>query len=172
MYLIDADAFLCMRQVSLLSLIAVTGETLLMTEFIARHELSSLAGELSHLESASRIEVHSVKGRTPEHAHFRRLRGDGADKGEAEAIAWAVAHRPDVVFITHDRGARKHAMANGLAVDDVLGLAVRLVAAARLESAAAQERFARWDDEHNAFGRPSDFTTLAETWTRRTAALT
>lgn len=167
MYLIDADAFLCMRHVSVLKTLETATAALYMTDFIARHELASVANVIEGLEHAGRLATAGIKGRTPAHQRYRELQKAGADKGEAEAIAWASLNKPNLIFITHDVGARKHAVSHKLTCDDVFGLAIRLVESKEMTFEEAKGKFSFWDDDKNAFGKPADYTSFAETWAKR-----
>lgn len=65
-YLIDSDAWLAPRKLSVLAMM-IDAETLprplLMGEYAARHELSSISGELSDLELHSHLRVCGVQER-------------------------------------------------------------------------------------------------------------
>ena len=53
--LLDADAFLCARRLSFLDLLTeALAEPLILTEYIARHELSTIASTVAGLESIHR----------------------------------------------------------------------------------------------------------------------
>ena len=112
-YLIDSDAWLALRKLSVLELMicadALPGP-LLLCEYAARHELSSISSELSTLEQKTHLRVHSVSERTKKQ-QIRDLIKKGTDKGEAEAIVWSLAQergsRP--CFVSVDREARRMA---------------------------------------------------------------
>jgi len=87
-YLIDSDAWLALRKLSVLELMT-DAETLprpiLMCEYAARHELSSIAGELLDLERQTRLKVCGVHERAQK-IQIRSLIKEGTDKGEAGRI--------------------------------------------------------------------------------------
>lgn len=171
--LLDADAFLCLRKLSVLDLLRGSEEVdLIATEFIARHELSPLQADVKALEKEGRLRVEAVTVRTPAHQTFRQLRKEGVDKGEAEAIAWAMCLAPDrrPLFVSNDAAARRCAERNGVPVVDVMGLAVEIVEGGVLSLAEVRERLAPWEDSRQSFGRPGDFSTFDETYRRRAEA--
>jgi predicted nucleic acid-binding protein len=169
-FLVDSDAFLVIRRWKVLDVDEwPAGVSLVMTGYAARHELNDVQADVNGLEELGHLRVEQVFARTPAYERFRQLRNAGADKGEAEAIAWAMgqeAHdRP--CFISVDREARAHAVANGLAAGDVMDLVVRLVGAGAMSIDEARVRLAPWDDRKQFFGRPADYTTFDETYGRR-----
>src|SRR4051812_32626669 len=105
--LLDTDAFLAVRSLSVLREMqaspALQG-ALVMCQFAARHELCSIEAEVRALETAGCLSVRAVERRTLADALYRRLKEGGVDKGEAEAIAWAVSlPMPDsLIFISVD----------------------------------------------------------------------
>jgi predicted nucleic acid-binding protein len=170
--LLDADAFICLRKRSLLELLrAAPGVSLVSTQYIARHELNPLQREIAQLEKCGILTVPAVAVRTPAHGVFRALQKEGADKGEAEAIAWATSECPvDITaFVTLDKGARKLSEAKGLAAVDVFDLAVLLVQGEVLKIDDVRAKLSTWDDRADSFGRPADYTTFDDTWKRRIA---
>jgi predicted nucleic acid-binding protein len=172
--LLDADAFICLRKWSLLEVFQrVPGLSFVMTEYVARHELSSLQQSLSTLEESGKLRIEAVAIRTPAFKRYKALLVAGADRGEAESIAWActVAQEERPVFVSLDALARRHARGAGLPVQDVMGLAVVVVEAGLVALEAVQPRLEVWEDSKQAFGRPRDFTTFEETWHRRVATL-
>jgi len=109
--LFDADTFLCVRKLSLLRLLYTVPASeggWIMTEYVARHELSTIFTELVTFIQEGRLHIEAVAVRgTPAAKMFKKLRRK-VHKGEAEAISWAaslpVAERP--LFMSNDAGAR------------------------------------------------------------------
>lgn len=170
-YLIDSDAWLALRKLSILDLM-IGSETLtrplLMCEYAARHELSSIAGELSNLECRTHLRVCSVQDKAKKQ-DIRRLIKEGTDKGEAEAVVWSLAQDKDCrpCFVSVDRGARQIARAKGLVAGDIFDLIVDLLGKGVLGVAEVQVKLLVWEDRRQQLGRPSDFTSFEETSTRR-----
>lgn len=141
----------------------------MLTSFIASHELNTISGELDQLEHDGlvvrvAVEVRSEAGRT-----WRSLVKSRVHKGEAEAIAWCL-ERPSVerpTFASLDAGARKAALAAGVAATDLMGFVVELVEEGRLPREEAEQVLSVWDDKSQQRGRPADYTTFAETYARR-----
>lgn len=168
--LLDSDAFLCLRQISLLSKILAASEVeLLMAEYAARYELNSLHDEIVALNASGRLDIVAVKRRTTADSEYRRLRRAGVDKGEAEAIAWArhANETTEIVFVTLDKRARGAASDAGLSSLDVFGVGVLLVDRDILTRSQLETHAQPWEDRRNQFGRPPDFTTFDETFERR-----
>lgn len=170
--LIDSDAFLCVRGLSLLTMLVETSTPFSMGDYARRHELSSLDVELTRLEAGRLLTVHAVVARTPEHAHFRRLTQAGTHKGEAEAIAWAVANAPTAVFVSHDAGARRVAAAERISAIDVLDLAIFLVEHNGFPEHDVREKLAPWEDNRHGFGCPKDWKGVEQSWAERKRRLT
>jgi hypothetical protein len=165
--LIDSDAFLCVRGLSLLTMLVGRSTPFSMADYARRHELSSIDLELSALEARHVLTVRVVLARTPEHATFRRLTKTGTHKGEAEAIAWAISNAPDAVFVSHDAGARRTAAAERIFAVDVLGLAVLLVANHGFPEVEVREKLAPWEDNRHSFGCPNDWKGIQQSWAER-----
>jgi predicted nucleic acid-binding protein len=167
--LFDADAFLCIRKLSLLHTLAGASGLWLMTEYIANHELGMLASEIQALCQSQRLHIRRLPGRDP---HFRELKQKGHDKGEAEAIAWAMQlpRRERPLFISLDKGARDGARENGVPTGDIMDLMVEAVASGEISFEDAREKASIWDDKKQVLGRPSDYATFEETFTRRRLA--
>lgn len=142
---------------------------IVITEYVARHELSSIDREIRDLEGVQVLRVEPVLRRN---ADFRRLLAGGADKGEAEAIAWALAvprgDRP--LFVSLDDGARGHARDNAVPAGDIMDWLIDLIEAFVLTYSEAEQYTAPWLDQRQQRGRPRDFTTFAETFARRRGA--
>jgi len=165
-WLIEADAFLGLRKLSLLKLIEEAEIVVTLTEFVARHELSTVSNVIDDLERKDLLSVHAVRSGTPERRRFNDLKRR-ADKGEAEAIAWALGQDEKPVFVSHDVRARALASEVGLTAFDVLDLAVELVESGQLQIADVQAKLMVWETEDQSFCRPKDFRILAEAWANR-----
>ncbi len=156
--LLDADAFIHLRGLDLLELIAdaVSGKAeLALTEYVARHELSTLERILTPLEIAGKIVVYQLLKGTPEQLLYREYqqrvkRGEfdrRVDKGECEAVAWA-ASRPvgdAPVFVSCDGGARWLARKASIRSTDIFGLAAALVRSGAIASNDLEDRVSLWD---------------------------
>lgn len=171
-YLIDADALLCLRSLLLIPVLRASQRLprpMVVTEYVARHELVSIDREIRDLEAAGVVRVEPVLRKN---ADFRRLRDDGADKGEAEAIAWALSiprgERP--LFVSLDVEARTFAERDGVPADDVMGFLVDLIEMGALSFAEGVKHTDPWQDQRQQRGRPRDFTTFDETLARRRAS--
>lgn len=168
-YLVDADAFLCLRHLSMLEALAtIPFRDLHLTEYIARHELSTIDREVKALEASGILTVHRVVARTPAHKLFKKLKKSGAHKGEAEAMAWAALEAQRPLFVTLDRGATRFANAEQVPVTDVFGLSIVLVKQGILRRETVEEKLSVWEDKKQGFCRPRDFTTLDASWMART----
>lgn len=165
-FLFDADAFICIRKLSFLRLLAGGNRPWHMTGYIARHELSTVAEDIDGLGKSGHLQVHDRSARDP---RFRELIQRGYDKGEAEAIAWAMDlprdQRP--TFISLDKRALKAAGENGVPAGDVMDLIVESIESGEITVEAAREKVAIWDDKHQVQGKPQDYTTFDETLARR-----
>lgn len=173
-YLIDSDAWLALRKLSVLKLMIdaeALPRPLLMCEYAARHELSSISGELSVFEHESHLNVFGV-GERAKKSQIRSLIKEGTDKGEAEAIVWSLeqdkACRP--CFISVDRRARQIAREKGLTAGDLFDLIVDLLDEHVLDCAEVQLKVLVWEDRRQQLGRPSDFTDFRETLQKRQRA--
>jgi predicted nucleic acid-binding protein len=164
--LFDADAFLCIRKLSFLRTLEAGKGKWLMTGYIAKHELSDVVAEIGALCAAERLQIHQLPARD---VGFRRLKEQGHDRGEAEAIAWAAQlprdQRP--LFISVDKRARDGAKENGVPVGDILDLMIEAVDCGDVSYEDAREKASIWDDKHQVQGRPRDYTTFAETFEKR-----
>lgn len=161
--LLDADVFRCLRDLNLLDALAATlaPPGLLMTEYVARHELSLVDSDVRRLEAAGALEVARLLKGTPEVQRYRSLQRE-ADKGEAECVAWALgveaASRP--VFITRDGGAERFARSKGVPVTDLLGLVAAAIRHAGLPEDTAREHLAVWHAPAIQLCRPRDYPGL------------
>jgi predicted nucleic acid-binding protein len=167
--LFDADAFLCIRKLSFLRSLAAGKGSWLMTGYIARHELSTVAIEVDAFCKAERLHIHDVSARD---ANLRDLKQKGHDKGEAEAVAWAMKlpkeQRP--LFISIDKRARACATENGVPAGDIMELIVEAVECGEVLLEEAREKAAIWDDKRQVQGRPNDYTNFDETFKKRRLA--
>lgn len=173
-YLIDSDAWLALRKLSVLELMigAVTFPgPLLMCEYAAYHELSSISDELPVLVHRNHLRVCRVQEKA-ERQQIRSLMKEGTDKGEAEAVVWSLAQNRDCrpCFISADRRARQTARENGLRAGDVFDLVVDLLEEKVLTFAEVQQKLRAWEDRRQQLGRPSDFKDLQETLQKRRCA--
>lgn len=165
-YLIDSDAWLALRKLSVLELMTgadTLSGPLLMGEYAARHELSSISGELSVLEQQNLLYVCCVHEKTKKQ-HIRNLIKEGTDKGEAEAVVWSLAQDVELrpYFISIDRKARWIAREKGLTAGDIFDLIVDLVDEHVLDIDKVQLRLLVWEDRSQQLGRPADFTNFRE----------
>lgn len=168
--LFDADAFLCVRSLSLMTALDVDGCQWLMTEIVARRELSSVARELADFEASKRLLVKSVASRgTPQADTFKELCRAGHDRGEAESIAWACHLEPDKrpLFISNDLRARRLAADRRVPVGDVMDLIVEAIGATILDEKRAESITTVWGDRRKDLCRPRDFTTFSELLKKR-----
>ncbi len=168
-YLLDADATLCIRSLRLFPVLRASTalpRPLIVTEYVARRELSSIDREIREMEGAGLILVKSVLRSDKD---YRRLVQEGADKGEAEAIAWALslprAERP--LFISIDHEARRFAAENRVPAGDMMDFVIDLVELGVLTIAEAEDHTSPWLDHKQQRGRPRDFTTFSESMSQR-----
>ena len=170
-FLLDADAFICMRTLSLLDTVSRCDPAmdLRMTGFIARHELSNLSALIAELLARHRLKIEDVESKTEAGRRYRELNKAGVHKGEAEAIAWALgrttAERP--IFVSLDVAARQKASSLKLTAFDVMDFVVYLIDAAIISREDARVKLAVWLDPQQERGRPRDFTNFDETFERR-----
>jgi len=170
-YLIDSDAWLALRRLSVLELM-IGAETLprplLMCEYAARHELSSVSDELSVIEQQTHLHICGVHEKAKKQ-QIRSLIKEGTDKGEAEAVVWSLAQDKDCrpCFVSIDRRARRLAREKGLTAGDVFDLIVDLLEGHVLDVARVQLKLLVWEDRRQQLGRPSDFTNFREMLQKR-----
>jgi predicted nucleic acid-binding protein len=167
--LFDADAFLCIRKLSFLRSVGEGQQPWLMTGYVARHELSTVAAAIDALCLSGRLLIHELPARDP---RFRALKQKGHDKGEAEAIAWAM-HLPREdrpLFVSIDKRAREGARENGVPSGDIMDWIVEVVGCGAIAIEAAREKASIWDDKRQVQGRPHDYTTFDDTFERRRQA--
>ena len=162
--LIDADAWICLRMLGWVGrMVDCPQIALIMSERIFLRELNDLRGELDTLQSAGVLRVARVIRKTKAASQFKAFTRAGADKGEAESIAWAsVDADVDVIFVSNDTRARTLAGKQKVATTHVFGLPVWGASRGDWSRAEVEAQVARWEDEGTGFCRPSDFTTLEE----------
>jgi len=152
--LVDADAFLCLRKLSLrsgkslLDLICgspARSSPLLLTDYIARRELNSISTEVDRLKQDGAVAVHAVGARD---TTFRMLKVE-VDIGEAEALAWALRQTADdrPVFVSNDGPARRAGKQHRVPCTDVMGLVVLCVESGVLTYEQAAEALEVWSDK-------------------------
>jgi predicted nucleic acid-binding protein len=172
--MLDADALLCLRKLSagsqsLLELIAAffrdRADPIMLTEFIARHELNSIALEISSYESSAAIRVQGLEARDPMYRELRK----SVHKGEAEAIAWIYSKTVDLrpVFVSRDTKAIRMARSYGLAATDVFGLIVEAVISNVILESHARDALDVWEDPSQELCRPADYRHFDESFPRR-----
>jgi predicted nucleic acid-binding protein len=148
--------------------------TFVTTGRVARNELNALAEDVRSLEQAGALRVEDIYKGSPEAKRAKELRdNEGADRGEAELLAWATSDpaRREYRFISCDKEARKLAKSLGLATGDVLDLGIHWLRRSLVSLDALDEAFASWEDAHpGELWRPRDFTTTKETIRARLAA--
>jgi predicted nucleic acid-binding protein len=144
-----------------------------MMGYPAHVELNPLQQEILTLRARGKLVVHDVVKKSPAGELMKKLVKRGVDKGEAEAIAWAVetlapADRP--LFISVDFNARRHAAEHQLVALDLMGAIVEWVEDGLLTRARAVELTVIWDDRAQERGRPSDYITFDHTYAQRLVA--
>lgn len=158
-FLIDADAFNHLRSLGFTSRFSAAGVKILITEYVARKELYQLSADIQSLESSGALTVMPVSARDEA---FKRLRQDGADKGDAESIAWALSlprsERP--MFVSCDKGARKYAEKNGVPCGDILDLLISFIDHGVMREEDVRDLLLPWDDKRQQRGRPADFSSF------------
>lgn len=178
--LFDSDAFRCLHGLRLLDAVCAAlapHTTIALTEYVARHELNLLAREVDRLEKAHTIRVQPLLEGTPAAQRYRAFqrvpeRGERLpDKGEAEAVAWALdeSHPTRPLFVTRDEGARRFAHRNEVPVTDVMGIVVEACLAGGLDRDAAAQALAVWDDRGQQLCRPADYAGFEATFAARVA---
>jgi len=169
-FLFDADAFRCLHGLKLLDPVLEAlrphGANVL-TEYVACHELNLLAGVVDlHAKAGALLIERVVKG-TPAGVRYRELQRI-ADKGEAEAIAWALEASSSTLFVTRDKGARVLAIARRICVTDVMGIVVEACELAGMDRELAKTCLAVWDDPGQQLCRPNPYPGFDRTYAERT----
>ena len=172
--LLDADAFinfgtLSIGSRSLIELILNRAKTftrsVYLTQYVAKHELSDLQGEIAAFTSAGLIEIKTLPASDPA---YRKLRAE-VDKGEAEAIAWSLTidakDRP--LFVARDAEALRCARKNGVPATDLMGLLVDLVESGLLTKEEAKSAVDPWNDPDQQLGKPKNYKGFDATFVTR-----
>lgn len=141
--LLDADAFLCLRKVSLLRCLAADSRVgMVMTSYIATHELKDVAEEVAELRQSGKLTICSVKTKTKEYRSYEEFKESGHDPGESEAVAWAVSNRTDDLYFTsQDRRARTLARKKKIPQGNVADLGAKLEEGGFLPDGRIRELF-------------------------------
>lgn len=164
--LLDADAFRCLRDLRLLRpLLTGLAKThgVHLTEYIARQELNQIQADVTSLEAAGLLSVPPLfKGSSAQLRYRQFQRERLADKGECEAVAWALDAPPGQrpVFITRDRGATQFARSQGVPVTDVLGVTVEALRHGHTDRELLRTALACWDDPQIQICRPAGYRTF------------
>ncbi|MBZ0118463.1 MAG: hypothetical protein K8H88_15785 [Sandaracinaceae bacterium] len=91
------------------------------------------------------------------------------DKGEAEAVAWALgvdaATRP--VLVTRETRAIRQALERGVRAADVFALACAAVEARWISSDQARDALTVWADQTKEICRPKDYEGFDATYAKR-----
>lgn len=167
----DADAFRCLHGLKLLdALIGALAPTtrIVLTEYVARWELNLLAQKVQGFEQRGALSVERVLKGTPAAKRYRELQRE-ADKGEAEAIAWALDQPRETraLFVTRDGGARKLAETYRVPVTDVMGVVVEACEAGTLDRKMAFGALAVWDEADQELCRPARYAGFDVTYAER-----
>lgn len=172
-YVLDCCAWHCLRGLkigsrSLLQSLLDADSSflpLVLTEFVARNELSPVFAQIQAEARLGRVVIHSISRRDPNYKRLERA----TDKGEAEMITWLLTLRKQdrPLFVSRDTGARRAAKAEGLIQTDVLGLVVDMLAIGCLREREAAEALSIWDDKSQQQRRPADWEGLATIGVRR-----
>lgn len=172
-YVLDCCAWHCLRGLkagtrSLLQCLLEADSSflpLVLTEFVARNELSPVLDRIQAEVKAGRVAIYSITRRDPNYKRLER----STDKGEAEMITWLLTLRKQErpLFVSRDVGARCAAKAEGLFQTDVLGLVVDMLAIGCLLEHEAIEALSVWDDKAQQQCRPADWEGLGTIATRR-----
>lgn len=179
--LFDSDAFRCLHGLRLLDAVCgalATRTSIVLTEYVARHELSLLQREIDRLERARTIQIARLLKGTEEANRYRAFQRPASkgerppDKGEAEAVAWALGEPPSrrALFVTRDDGATRFARRQGVPVTDVMGIVVEACVTGGLDRALASQALSVWDDRSQQLCRPADYAGFDETFVAREGA--
>lgn len=176
--LFDSDAFRCLHGLRLLDVVcaALAQRTrIVLTEYVAHHELNLLQRDVERLERAGTIGIERLLKGTDALARYRIFQrptargGRAADKGEAEAVAWALSAPSSAraLFVTRDDGARRFADEQGVPVTDVMGIVVEACIACGFDRGTAAQALSVWDDREQQLCRPSDYVGFEGTFAVR-----
>lgn len=169
--LFDADAFRCLHGLKLLDAVIdalAPHARVVLTGYVAQQELNLLAARVQAFELRGALSVlHVLKG-TPAAKRYRELQRE-ADKGEAEAIAWALEEPRETraLFVTRDNGARKLAERHRVPVTDVMGIVVEACEEGGLDRKVAAGRLAVWDEPDQELCRPARYAGFDVTYAER-----
>jgi predicted nucleic acid-binding protein len=170
-YLLDADAFHCLRSLGAIRYLldSKVRVRLVLTEYVARHELSMLAEDVARLESVGALEIKPVSSRDPDYKQLQKE----VDKGEAEAMAWLLKQARDErpFFISNDKKALRTARSNRIKSGDILDMLIDLMDTNALHEDAVREILTVWEDKKQQRGRPADFTTFRSSVAQRRVKL-
>jgi len=172
--LLDADAFINLRTLSvgsasmleiLLQRSKQQERAVYLTQYIAEHDLSDLQQEVASLTSAGLFEVSKLQSSDPAYRDLRKQ----VDKGEAEAIAWALTwdakERP--LLVARDTEALKCAKRNGVPATDLMGLMVELVESGLITKQEAKRAADPWNDPGQQLGKPRNYKGFDVTFAAR-----
>lgn len=166
--LLDANAVFDLNGLKLLDVVlgALAPRTPIeLTGFVARTELNVLSPYIERLEGQHVLSVRHVVRGTPAGKRYREFlraitqRELRVDKGEAEAVAWALDQpwESRALFVTGDVGAQEFAKSHQVPVTDVLGLIVEACEEGGLDREVASEAVAVWKDPRQQLGRPARY---------------
>jgi predicted nucleic acid-binding protein len=174
--LLDADAFRCARDLGVLDSLRRTADQrvrLYMTEYVARHELSSDAKTIEALCACNLLSIEKVSGKDVQKLlRESRDKKSGLHKGEAESIIWAkgLDRKERPLFISNDRRARRGAEQHGVPAGDLMDFLVEAVQAKVVELDEMKRLVsAVWNDREQQQCRPHDWDGFDSTFARRQA---
>ena len=168
-FVVDADAFIALRALGVLDAITQSAAAatidLVLTGYIATHDLSSLSTTINALCQSGHCRVEKVTPSSVAGQMFRGLRkkpcvtksGKPVHKGEQEAVCWLVSVRPDATFESADAGAIDLARDHGIRAGDVLAFVCDLVVLGILNSQSASQLLTPWEDRVTGLGRPKEY---------------
>lgn len=170
--LLDTDAFLCLRNLGVLAAmcdVTPCRGAIVLTEFVAYQELSSLRPEIDAWVRAGSMTVHPVLVRARKALLDGRGRNERMHKGEAEAITFALSQPPASrpVFVSSDADARKAAERRAVPSFDVLDAVVAAVECGCILIDLASRSLSIWDDKTQQQCRPGDWRGFASTFPSR-----
>lgn len=176
--LFDSDAFRCLHGLRLLDVVCtalVRRTSIVLADYVAHHELNLLQRDVERLERAGTLRIERLLKGTEAVKRYREFQrqpargGRPPDKGEAEAIAWALDTPPysRALFVTRDDGARRFANEQGVPVTDVMGIVVEACIACELDRSVAAQALSVWDDRGQQLCRPADYAGFEGTFAVR-----
>lgn len=169
--LLDADTFRILHGLKPLTPVLSASRAdrqIVMTGYVARHALSRLRSEVEHLQTTGILRIEDVRRGTEAGERYRAFQRE-TDKGEAEAIAWALDRVPEQrpLFVSRDARARQFARQHRVPETDVMGLVVEAVLSGRLSRTEAKEALGVWDDPNQQLGRPKNYSSFEATFEAR-----